>query len=656
MPRLSPIFERFLSAQSAGGPSVTREELAEGVRRASTEELRTFARQALDSIADGEIVTLLYDRVGRDQLPAPTNSLRDDGAGRAWLEGRIELRRGDAGEQNLRAIRTMQRALVKIGVHHPEGRNVGALLQLPWCADGALGNTTLTALNEAMRLAGRPDLAHLDANTVIGREVASTLEGLLARTTRLVFPGAINVPPAGPARNVVLFVGMGDHSRHEADQVKRALPAGTELAYVGDSSLGDDVIKVPQGAGSVVFDLKTEAGRERFVTTGFRPPLSADQQVAVREALEAQAWGIADARDEIAMMALELHRADSSNGRRKIPFLYVSGHSAGGGVWGDHNGELPMEALQKLAGAFPAAAATVEAPFFAACNHLHPANVEELMEIFPNMKHAAGYSAYAPGTWVGGIAQCLAWIQALNDGRDPITPELLHGKLDALRRGAGGDRNSPLFYANEKKHHLATWNASDSLYRWFEPGAAEGQWNARVKELRPDRAEIDARMRAVQELQGDFERMLAGTNPRAELRAMVPHGDNLACSFYERAVKLAGTMGLSEEQRTFATKWKGLGLRARYYGRILEKFTETFAPTIQAAQRELAAAGFAAKSAADLASPGLGRKAMLDYIDALGAKVRELEAGGRPAREAQVLHRELATRIGKLEDIPSSWL
>jgi hypothetical protein len=655
MPRLAPVFERFMAHTSAGGPSVTREELAEAVRTASAGELETFAKQALDSIADGEIVRLLTDKIGRDRIPPPTNTLRDDPAARSWLDGQIELRKTDTDATKKQAIRVMQRALVKIGVHHPEGSRIAELLQLPWAADGALGDTTLKALNRAMELAGRNDLAHLDASTVLGRDVAATLESLLSRTIRLVFPGSINPPPSPNVRNVVVFIGMGDHSSHEADHVKRALPAGCEMAYVGDSSLGDDMIKVAVGATQVVFDLKTDQGRQNFVNTAFRPPLALDQKIKVREALEAQSWGIADARDEIAMTALEFHRADVSEGRRKIPYLYVSGHSAGGGVWGDHNGELPMEALRKIAEAFPTAASTVEYPFFAACNHLHPANVEELMGIFSGMKRACGYSAYAPGTWVGGIAQCLAWMHCLSSGREPITPEMMMEKLRELKRSAAGNDRNPLHYAMEKAYHVATWNASDTLYRWHEDQGG-GRWITRTKEMRPDPAEIAARLRVVRQLEPEFARMLRGESTSAELRDMVPHGDNLACKFYEGAVKLAGTMGLSRDDATWAAKQKALGLRARYYERILTKFGENFSQLIGDANRELAAVGFSAKSVADLASSGLKRKAMLQYIAALGVQVQAMVRDGKPRVNTEKLFVELDTRVGKLDNIPSSWL
>ena len=46
--------------------------------------------------------------------------------------------------------------------------------------------------------------------------------------------------PSGP-------VDTKDHS-------KDALPAGWDLAYVGDSAMGDDVIKVPVGGRQTVFE------------------------------------------------------------------------------------------------------------------------------------------------------------------------------------------------------------------------------------------------------------------------------------------------------------------------------------------------------------------------------------------------------------------
>lgn len=655
MARLAPVFVRALQPESVAGPQVTKEELQAAIAAANPGELLVFAQQAVDTLADGELVKLLRAKLGPNQIPKPTNSLADDPASAAWLEGGHSITKADRSAINLQAIRMMQRALVKIGAQHPGGREVAKLLQLPYGADGGLGQTTLDGLNAALRLAGGQPAPNLTLASVIGKEVAQTLERLLAQTPRMIHPVLVDAPPAPDVRRTVVFVGMGDHAKHEADYVKRALPAGTEMAYVGDSALGDDVIKVQIGGRSHVLDLKTDEGRARFLDTAFQPPLGAAQKAEVKKALEANAWGLADARDEIAMLALEMHKVEASNGRRAMPFLYLSGHSAGGGVWGDHNGQFPMEALTALTGAFPKAAATVEAPFFAACNHLHPANVEELQALFPNMKHAGGYSAYAPGTWVGGIAQCLAWIRCLHKGAEVITPEMMHAELTVLKREAGQNRNNPLFYANEKRFHIATWNAADALYRWFEHNYADNSYTPRTREMRANQAEVAQRFAAVKALEPEFRSLLAGVHPHQELRDVEPHGQSVAKTFYEGAMSLSGTLGLSAEQSQYAKEMNALGLRARYYGNILERFTadDAFGPLIRAGNAQLAALGFATKGTAELKAKALKRKPLLDYVAAMGAAVQA--AAGRPADQALRLHQELETRLVKLENIPAAW-
>lgn len=654
MARLAPVFQNALLGSSPGGQAVDREELVAALQAATVAEVKVFATQALDTLADPALFELLASKLGRDQLPKPTNSLRDDPAGAAWLDGRHTITKADPGATNTGAIRLLQRALMKIGSQHPRGREVAKLLQLPWAADGALGQTTIDGLNAALALRGAP--GNLTLASPIKADVAAHLEALLAETPRVVHPAIIEAPPRVDVRRAVVFIGMGDHAQHEANYVKRALPPGVEMAYVGDSAVGDDLVKVRVGANHQIIDLKTEEGRSRFVDVAFQPALSAAAKAAVKGAMETNAWGLADARDEIALLALEMHKVESSNGGRAIPFLYLSGHSAGGGVWGDHNGEFPMEALRGLCNAFPKAAATVEAPFFAACNHLHPSNVEELQALFPKMKHAGGYSAYAPGTWVGGIAQCLAWIRCLNRGDELITPEGLHAELAKLKLEAGRDQNNPLYYANEKKLHLATWNRADALYRWYDHDYATDRYTPSTREMRANRAEIEERFAAVTDLEPAFLRLLSGLDGPPDLRDVEPHGASIAKTFYEAAVKLHGTMGLSEAQRTYAEEMKTLGLRARYYGNILNRFTapDAFGPLIQNGNRQLAALGFGTKGPAELAAPGLKRKALLDYINAMGQALAQPPAGAA-TDQARQLHAELETRLAKLENIPAAW-
>ncbi len=198
--RFSPLF----TPASAGGATLTKAELNTAATSAPVDELRRLGAQAVDAVENGEALNVLATRLGgADQVKAPISSLEDFASGRAWLNGDIALNRTGTGQVQT-AIKLVQRALMKVGAHHVEGRKFPELLLMPWGADGAMGNATIRALNKAMEVAGRPDLANQTLDTDVPPEVGRVLNQLLADTPRIrlpstpAHPGTVTPPP--PAR------------------------------------------------------------------------------------------------------------------------------------------------------------------------------------------------------------------------------------------------------------------------------------------------------------------------------------------------------------------------------------------------------------------------------------------------------------------------
>jgi len=202
MPRISQRFQNILSPTSPGGQRATEAELSNVLQSAPADEVRDFAERAIDTCESTAAITQVANRIGLDALPKQLGRFGDHPATLAWKNGEFELERyasGQAGE----AIVLMQRALIKIGSHHPSGGAVASLMQMPYGADGDLGQSTVDALNAAMVMAGRGDLAMHTVGSPVSSEVAMVLDGLLAQTPSINHPALLNVssPPPAPTTN-----------------------------------------------------------------------------------------------------------------------------------------------------------------------------------------------------------------------------------------------------------------------------------------------------------------------------------------------------------------------------------------------------------------------------------------------------------------------
>lgn len=661
MPRLSADFQQALRADSAGGPALTNDELEGVIRRSSEDALRVFAAQAIDAVESPELLRIIAARIGVEGVPEPVNSLAGDPAARAWLLGSFQPARGRSGARNRAAIQYLQRALIKIGVHHAQGVDHPALLQLPYGADGVLGQVTMTALNQAVQLAGRPDLTRLGLDPPLRRAVALAVELLLDETPLLLHPVSLRAPVSGDSHQV-LFIGMGDASEHEAANARRMVPAGVDVAFIGDSKAGDDVIRVAIGRRKVTFNLTDSDQRTAFVAQAFTPALGQSAQECLLEALEPPGWGFQDSLDEVAHAALRMYAAETSLGAIKIEQLSISGHSAGSGIWGDTNGLLSMTSLEALCAAFPSAAAQVKSVSILACNHLHPTNVVALQRLFPNLLRAFGYSNSAPGTWVGAIPHYLVWQELQADPSVPeITPSVMMARLEAQQQQARarGDQRDPFYLATRKAHHIATWDRASSQYRFWEEDET-GDWIPHAKAMPvagvrgPDPA-LAERRRRVEDLEPEFDELLAGVHPEVELREVDPQ-TGFPRDFYNACTRLTGTLGLTDEALLWARSLQERALCACYYGRVLEKFANRYNSLIIGGNFELSGVGLEGKNGAQLTARTLLRKGMLDYCAEVRAKVAQLERSGRPANNARQLSTVLDTLIVGFQNIPITWL
>ena len=135
MPRLP---ERVISRLQPASTQSSRIATSE-VTALSPTEARAVASQAIDAVESRAGLQALKTKLAGESIPAPLSSLNDLPAGKKWLAGTQNI-----GTTSTAAdIKVVQRALMKIGAHHAQGRTKAELMLLPWGADGSLGQTTL---------------------------------------------------------------------------------------------------------------------------------------------------------------------------------------------------------------------------------------------------------------------------------------------------------------------------------------------------------------------------------------------------------------------------------------------------------------------------------------------------------------------------------
>jgi hypothetical protein len=204
-----------------------------------------------------------------------------------------------------------------------------------------------------------------------------------------------NRAPTTPSNDRVLYFGLNETS---ADGEAAALARRTQVTRIRASA--DTRVEL-QG---VSFDLATASG----------PPAFAEALAVAHGMTAEQARALAGilirtgepGRDELARLALAWAPAELG---RAIPSrLVLSGHSAGGYLWGQH-ASLRYADVRALAAVFPTAARQVEDVHISGCFSEHEvANAARWTAAFPNLKTLWAYREFCP-SGVGAARHLADW-------------------------------------------------------------------------------------------------------------------------------------------------------------------------------------------------------------------------------------------------------
>ncbi len=294
--------------------------------------------------------------------------------------------------------------------------------------------------------------------------------------------GADNLASNAMMNDDILFVGMNPGARRELGTLRARSRTGSVTGGMVHSSPGKLTINGNE------YDLTTNQGIRDFVNS-----LNLPSEVA-EEVMKAIKAAPDKARDELALIAL--HWAPAERGEPIPSRLVISGHHnpshhgdpmelpedqhindpdlryvrAGRPVFGNdyHNVQLDLPSLAALAKAMPHAAAQIEDIAFAACNSLHPLDLERLgldeeghrSTIFPNLRTVWGYRDKAPLANLGGDRHLRVWERrtrgrARNLDPNPRRPGEELGKHD---------------------RSVATWDRHGGIARPPRPGDAGGPY------------------------------------------------------------------------------------------------------------------------------------------------------------------------------------
>ncbi|GIW72574.1 MAG: hypothetical protein KatS3mg102_2116 [Planctomycetota bacterium] len=436
-------------------------------------------------------------RLGSEQLDRYAAVLGEIAAGQATL--------GFNPSERSEAVEAVQRLLASLG-YDPQG------------VDGRFGRGTERAVAAFQRAQGLTPTGVVDAET-------------LARLDEALQLGAVR--PRGPAREELLFVGMGQYARHEAKDLERR---GVRVRGVFDTAV-DDQVTLSAGGRRQTFDLTTPEGIRGYVAA---LGVSGDKAAELERILEATGR---DARDEVAQVMQALVEAERGNVR--LERMVLSGHSVGSGVWGDNNGFFGLETLESLLKAFPRAAAQVEDFMIAGCYSSSEQHVQRFRAMFPNLKTFWAYGDSAPGTWSGAMIHNRIWERATR-GHD-------YGAVE--RRLAAGTR---------KGENVATWNIEDG-YQAAGPSRPLAEVRA---ELEGMQATYDACFRGEQTVQD---------TQRGPLR-----------DYYRRVQELLGNPALPAGERPALERLRDQTIRLIFFDHPVKvRFQETFGAQIEAGYRAL---------------------------------------------------------------------
>lgn len=556
----------------SGGVPLSLAHTQELLLKSPKNDLITVCEQAAEifpqeAFTKREWMSHVREKCGDAVLPVSINSLRDDSASRDWLEGRFSLPPQKMADYSNRArdrkaTRALQRALMKIGVYHPDldDDQRAAMLQMPWCANGILSRATMRALWVALDVSGRSYMQEkLSYDVPLDFTIAQAVEELLADKRTRVNPVSqvpyISLPKILPeempegdtAPDTCLYIGLNRYGAAEAHQL--------QAVFEGSGIILDPLVDWEVVAGDIeykgrFFSLRHELEMQTFLAEAFRPELTPEQRSGLEEVFTT--WNIReDSLDEMAEIMVAFHEAE--HGERNLRMIILSGHhsSLRGGMYADAGGMLPDQMLSHMAKLFPRAASQIEFVMIGASNRLFDYHVvqelEQLDQFQPGGPGVAfGYRGRAPGTWMGGLSHSLAAAKAFLASREAygkklrekdrlVTWSLFNKHLWILDLKGPDGHN----YAAEFLGNLVIYNAQDGLYRLGGDGnkrplqRAEGAESAEplAKEA-PSKAD-EASGRQVNSRVGrirnevDFNNVLQANFSGKDLRVVTPEDSDL---------------------------------------------------------------------------------------------------------------------------------
>lgn len=239
-----------------------------------------------------------------------------------------------------------------------------------------------------------------------------------------------------PNKNGIVLLGMNTYAHDESAALNRYNPGqGARSALPNQKQ--DHIT-----SDGVEYNLTTLEGTAHYIAT-----LGLPDQKAVHVA-ELLLHAGEEAKDELAQFIKILSEAEM--GERKIDRMVLSGHSVGGQIWGDDNGEISFEELEDLAKIFPKAMGQVQHLFMSACYSGGETGMERYRGMFENVDSIWAYHDSSPGTWTGAMDHMEIWEQMTEPGKaaSGIDPELATGMA--------------------KSKNVSTWNGTDG-YQGGQP-------------------------------------------------------------------------------------------------------------------------------------------------------------------------------------------
>jgi hypothetical protein len=426
-------------------------------------------------------------------------------------------------------------------------------------------------------------------------------------------------PPAKPAaspappkprpvqrRDEILFVGMNKDAVHEVVSLRKSTNVPV-VAILGGREQG--ALTIRHQGKLVRCDLRTESGAATFVAS-LRLPEEQSAKLraifkdfSVTEKYTSHQAG--DALDELALIARVWAQAE--RGGHMPTRMVLSGHNTGSGIWGDDNGKLSFEMLERLADAMPTAARKVEDLHLSACYSGGETLMNRYQAIFPNAKTVWAYGDSAPGSYSGATAHLNRWERAT--------------------RGSRAELDRDIAAKTRKGENVTVWTSS----RGYQDGQAPEGLDARRQ-----RVETSSRAFA-----GYFSGSQAVGNP----------GQGPLREYYSAMQRLLQSADLPAAERPDLEAKKDQTIRLLFY-------TKSVAPKFAAKHGEAIKAGY---EALGLAVPDFAK---LSRADAM-ARIAEFEtaldapaAGKHVPEAAKTLRPLLVDGLKALTSdlIPETWV